>query len=182
MTIVTHSSMMLGRPRCAAFLAMSLDGFIARLDGRVDWLDAYEAPPEDYAAFLASVDTVLIGRETYDLVVTFPEWPYASKRVAVLTHRPPAPRHGESFVAGEPAEVLAGLAASGSRSVYVDGGAVVSQFLAAGLLDELTVTLIPLVLGAGRRLFQGALPERRFSLVESRAYPSGLVRIAYRVS
>ena len=168
------------RPRCAAFLAMSLDGFISRPDGRVDWLDAYPAPPEDYAAFFAGVDTVLVGRATYDLVATFPEWPYGTKRVAVLTHRPPAPRHGEVFLAGEPAEVLAGLAASGSRSVYVDGGAVVSQFLAAGLLDELTVTVIPLVLGAGRRLFQGTLPERRLSLVASRVYPSGLVRITYR--
>jgi len=159
---------------------MSLDGFISRPDGRVDWLDAYPAPPEDYAAFFAGVDTVLVGRATYDLVATFPEWPYGTKRVAVLTHRPPAPRHGEVFLAGEPAEVLAGLAASGSRSVYVDGGAVVSQVLAAGLLDELTVTVIPLVLGAGRRLFQGTLPERRLSLVASRVYPSGLVRITYR--
>jgi dihydrofolate reductase len=168
------------RPRCAAFLAMSLDGFIARPDGRVDWLDAYEAPPEDYAAFIAGVDTLLIGRATYDLVVTFPAWPYEAKRVAVLTHRPQVPRHGETFLAGEPAAVLARLAASGSRSVYVDGGAVVSQYLAAGLLDELTVTVVPLVLGTGRRLFQGTLPERRFSLVENRVYSSGLVRITYR--
>lgn len=169
------------RPRCAAFLAMSLDGFIARPDGRVDWLDAYPAPPEDYAAFFASVDTILVGRATYDLVATFPEWPYGTKRVAVLTHRPPAPIHGETFLAGEPAQVLALLAASGSRSLYVDGGAVVSQFLAAGLLDDLTVTVVPLVLGEGRRLFQGVLPERRLALVESRPFPSGLVRIAYRV-
>lgn len=168
------------RPRCLAFLAVSLDGFIARPDGAVDWLDAYEAPPEEYAAFFAGIDTLLIGRATYDLVVTFPQWPYGSKRVAVLTHRPPAPRHGETFLAGEPGDVLARLSASGSRSVYVDGGAVVSQFLAAGLLDELTVTVVPLVLGAGRRLFQGALPERRFSLADSRAHPSGLVRMHYR--
>ncbi len=121
-----------------------------------------------------------MGRATYDLVLSFPEWPYRSKRVAVLTHRPPQPRHGEAFLAGEPARVLTALGAAGSRSVYVDGGAVVSQFLAAGRLDELTVTIVPLVLGAGRRLFQGALPERRFSLVESRPLPSGLVRITYR--
>ncbi len=170
-------------PRCAAFLAMSLDGFIARADGRVDWLEAYPAPAEDYAAFIASVDTLLVGRATYDLVTTFPEWPYGGKRVVVLTHRPPSrPRHGESFTAGEPAAVRAGLAASGSRSVYVDGGAVVSQFLAAGLLDELTVTVVPIVLGAGRRLFQGSLPERRLALVSSRAYGSGLVRLAYRAA
>jgi dihydrofolate reductase len=170
------------RPRCAAFLAMSLDGFIARPDGAVDWLDGYEAPPGEYAAFFGSIDTVLIGRATYDLVLGFPEWPYASKHVAVLTHRPPVPRHGETFLAGEPADVLGRLAASGSRSVYVDGGDVVSQFLGAGLLHELTVTVVPLVLGAGRRLFQGALPERRFSLVSSRAHPSGLVRIHYQAT
>lgn len=168
------------RPRCAAFLAVSMDGFIARPDGRVDWLESFEAPPEEYASFFAGVDTVLVGRATYDLVATFPEWPYRGKRVAVLTHRPPSPRHGEEFVAGEPAEVLARLAASGSESIYVDGGAVVSQFFAAGLLDELTITSVPIVLGAGRRLFQGALPERRFSLVESRAHASGLVRNVYR--
>jgi dihydrofolate reductase len=168
------------RPRCAAFLAMSLDGFISRPDGSVDWLDHYPAPPEEYASFFGGIDTVLVGRATYDLVLGFPEWPYRDKRVAVLTHRPPTSRHGETFVAGDPAHVLAALAASGTRSAYVDGGAVVSQFLSAGLLDELTVTIVPLVLGAGRRLFQGTLPERRFSLVATRAHPSGLVRIAYR--
>jgi dihydrofolate reductase len=168
------------RPRCAAFLAMSLDGFISRPDGAVDWLDAYPAPPEEYEAFFRSIDTILVGRATYDLVLTFPEWPYRTKRVVVLTHRPPAPVHGETFAAGDPREVLAALAASGSRSVYVDGGAVVSQFLAAGLLDELTVTIVPIVLGAGRRLFQGMLPERRWSLVVSRAHPSGLMRLTYR--
>ncbi len=171
----------MSRPRCAAFLAMSLDGFISRPDGRVDWLDAYPAPPEEYGEFFAGVDTVLVGRETYDLVLGFPEWPYGGKRVAVLTRRPPASRHGERFLAGAPAEVLAALQASGSRSVYVDGGSVVSQWLAAGLLDALTVTVVPLVLGEGRRLFQGALPERRLELAGSRALPSGLVRIDYRL-
>ncbi len=170
----------MARPRCAAFLGMSLDGFISRPDGGVDWLDAYPAPPEDYAAFIEGVDTVLIGRATYDLVVGFPEWPYGKKRVAVLTHRPPPPRHGEVFVSGEPRVVLDGLAVSGSRSVYVDGGAVVSQFLAAGLVDELTVTIIPIVLGDGRRLFQGTLPEMRLTLAASRIYSTGLARLTYR--
>jgi dihydrofolate reductase len=170
------------RPRCAAFLAMSLDGFIARADGGVDWLDAYDAPEEEYARFLARMDTVLVGRATYDLVATFPQWPYGAKRVVVWTHRPAPSLHGEEFVAGAAGEVVSGLARSGSRSVYVDGGAVVSQLLAAGLLDEITVTVVPLVLGEGRRLFQGTLPERRFSLVETRSYPSGLVRIAYRAA
>lgn len=170
------------RPRCSAYLGMSLDGFIARPDGSVDWLMAFPAPMDTFEAFYATVDTVLIGRATYDLVLTFQGPFYEGKRVAVLTHRPPAPRHGETFVAGAPADVLAGLAASGSRSVYVDGGAVVSQFLAAGLLDALTVTIVPIVLGEGRRLFQGTLPERRLAVDSSRAWDSGLVQIAYRVA
>jgi len=168
------------RPRCAAYLGMSLDGFIARPDGGLDWLEGYPPPPGEYQDFLASVDTLLVGRATYEQVLGFPEWPYAEKRVVVLTHRPAVPRHGEAFVAGEPAAVLGGLAAGGSRSVYLDGGAVVSQFLAADLLDRLVVTVVPIVLGAGRRLFQGALPERPLTLVASRAHLSGLVRLEYR--
>lgn len=168
----------MGLPRCAAFLAMSLDGFIARPDGGLDWLHPFDAEEHGYEAFFRSVDSVLVGRGTWDVVAGFPEWPWAGKRVAVLTHRPLEARHGEVVLSGAPAEVLARLGAE-SR-VYVDGGAVVSQFLAAGLLEELTVSVIPIVLGAGVRLFQGALPERRLELASSQAYPSGLVQLRYR--
>jgi dihydrofolate reductase len=167
------------RPRCAAFLAVSLDGFIARPDGGLDWLEPFEGE-HGYTAFIAGVDTILMGRATWEVVAGFPEWPFAGKRVAVLTHRPLAAAHGELALAGTPAAALEALAAAGARSVYVDGGAVVSQFLAAGLLDELTVNLIPTVLGSGIPLFQGALPERRLALQSSRAWPSGLVQSRYR--
>jgi len=166
-------------PSCAAFLAVSLDGFIARPDGGLDWLEPFQAE-HGYQAFFRSVDWVLIGRATWEVVVAFPEWPFAGKRVAVLTHRPLEARHGETAISGPPAEALARLEAEGARRVYVDGGAVVSQFLAAGLLDELTVNVVPIVLGEGLRLFQGVLPERRLSLASSQAYPSGLVQLRYR--
>ncbi len=171
----------MSRPRCSAFLAASLDGFIARPDGALDWLQPFETSGEDYgfAAFFASVDALVIGRGTYDAVLGFPAWPYRGKRVVVLTHRPPAPRHGETFASGPPAEVLAPLGAAGVRQVYVDGGATVSSFLAAGLLDDLAVSVIPVVLGDGVRLFQPPLPERKLVLRDARPFPSGLVRLRY---
>ncbi len=169
------------RPRCSAFLAASLDGFVARPDGGLDWLARFEASGEDhgFAEFLGSVDALVVGRGTYDAVLGFPAWPYAGKRVVVLTHRPPAPRHGETFAFGAPEEIVASLGAAGARRLYVDGGATVSSFLRAGLLDDLTVSVIPVVLGEGIRLFQPPLPERALALGEARAFPSGLVRLRY---
>jgi dihydrofolate reductase len=166
-------------PRCVAFLAVSLDGFIARPDGGLDWLTPFQGE-HGYTAFFATVDTLLVGRATWEVVAGFPAWPWDGKRVAVLTHRPLPARHGEVALSGTPAEVVAVLAEAGARAIYVDGGAVVSQFLAAGLLDELTLNLVPVVLGEGIPLFQGHVGERRLALVSSRAFPSGLVQLGYR--
>jgi len=168
------------RPTCAAFLAMSLDGYIARADGRFDFLDPFHGEDHGYEPFFAGVDALLVGRATWEVVAAFPEWPYGDKRVAVLTHRPLPGRHGELALAGPPGEALARLGAEGVRRVYVDGGSVVSQVYAAGLLDELTISVVPLVLGDGIRLFQPPLPERRLALVGSESYRSGLVQLRYR--
>jgi dihydrofolate reductase len=169
------------RPHCSAFLAASVDGFVARPGGGLDWLKVVEAPGEDYgfAEFFRSVDALVVGRATYDVVLGFPEWPYAGKRVVVLTHRPPPPRHGEAFASGAPEGIAAALGAAGARRAWIDGGATVSAFLRAGLLDDLTVSVVPVVLGEGIRLFQPPLPERTMALREARAFPSGLVRLRY---
>lgn len=169
------------RPHCAVFVATSLDGYIALPDGSVEWLDAVRLDGEDYGfdAFFASVDTLLMGRLTWETVVRMGEWPYAGKRVVVLTHRPAEARHGELFRAGGPAELLAALHAEGARRVYVDGGQVISAFLREGLVDELTLSIIPTLLGHGIPLFRGELPRRALRLVGSRAYPSGLVQLRY---
>jgi dihydrofolate reductase len=172
---------MMARPHCAVFIATSLDGFIALPDGSVKWLDAVRLDGEDYGfdAFFASVDTLLMGRLTWETVLRLGEWPYAGKRVVVLTHRPAEGRHGESFRAGEPAALLAQLRAEGARRVYVDGGQVISQFLREGRVDELTVSIVPTLLGQGTRLFQGELPRRALRLASSHVYPSGLVQLRY---
>lgn len=170
------------RPQCSVYLAASVDGFIARPDGGLDWLEAVHREGEDYgyAEFVRSIDAHVVGRKTYDAVLGFGAWPYAGKRVVVLTRRPPAPRHGEEFYAGDPGALLERLAREGVRRAYVDGGDVVRQFLAARLVDDLTLSVIPLLLGQGVPLFGGALPEQGLTLEEARSYPSGLVRLRYR--
>lgn len=176
--------MVADRVRCSAFLAMSLDGFIARKDGAIDWLARVELPGEDYGfqRFFGSVDTLAIGRNTWEVASGFEPWPYQGKRCVVLTHRPLEAKHGEEGFAGSARQLVEALAARGARHVYVDGGQVVRQFLSAGLLDALTVSIIPLVLGEGIPLFGEALSERGLVLEESRSWPSGLVQVRYRVA
>jgi len=171
------------RPRCSAYIAASLDGFIARADDGLDWLDAVQRPGEDYgfAAFFASVEVLLLGRNTWEVARRFDPWPYGGKRCVVLTGRPAEGEHGETFHAGDPAPLLARLHAEGVKRAYVDGGVTVARFLAAGLLDDLTVSLIPVLLGAGIRLFPGGYAERPLELTGSRNFPSGLVQVDYRV-
>ncbi len=167
--------------RTLAFLGMSLDGFIAGPDDELDWLERGGGPPEDngFADFFASMGALLIGRRTWEVVSRFPAWPYQGKRVFVLTRRPGEWLHGERFVEGAPGRVLAALGDEGVRSVYVDGGQVVSQYLAAGLLDELTVSILPVVIGRGIRLFEDAGPERWLDLASSRVFGSGMVQLRY---
>lgn len=172
----------MNRPVTAAFLAMSLDGFIARPDGRYDFLDPFHGEDHGFEPFFAGVDALLLGRATWEVVAGLGDWPYGRKRVAVLTHRPLPARHGERALSGAPVDALARLAAEGVRRVYVDGGSVVSQVLAAGLLDELTVSVVPLVLGEGIRLFQSPLPERRLALAGCQPYRNGLVQLRYRAA
>lgn len=165
--------------RCSVFIATSLDGFIARKDGSLDWLEIAASDPDDhgYTAFMASVDTLVVGRGTYDTVLGFPDWPYAGKRVIVMTNRPVELCHGAEAFAGSPRELVAML--GDARRVYVDGGNVIRQFLDAELIDDVTLSLIPIALGEGIPLFEGR--EHRFELESQQAWPSGLVQLRLRV-
>ena len=175
------------RPQCSVFIAASLDGFIARADGALDWLSVVERAHEDYGyrAFFDGVDALVMGRRTYDTVLGFDAWPYQGKRCVVLTHSPPAARRrDEEFAGGAPGALLQRLAAEGVRRVYVDGGAVIRQFLAEGLVDDLTLSVIPVLLGGGIRLFEGGAAssgDRALRLIEARPFESGLVRLRYEL-
>lgn len=186
----------------SVYIATSLDGFIARDDGAIDWLELVHAPGEDYgyARFFGSLDAIVVGRATYDVASGFDPFPYTGKRCVVMTRRPLAPRAGVETFAGDPRELAVRLARDGSERVYVDGGDVIRQFLAAGLVTDLTLSVVPVLLGSGRRLFggQGALGrsgdggdggetprarlgDTRLDLVECRGFPSGLAQLVYRV-
>ena len=130
------------RPKCSVYIAASLDGFIARPDGGLDWLSAVERPGEDYGykGFFDSVDALVIGRKTYDVVLGFEKWPYENKRCVVVTHVPPAPKHGETFHSNALPTLLAQLSHEGVRRIYVDGGALIRSFLAADLVDDVTLS------------------------------------------
>lgn len=168
-------------PICSVFIAVSIDGYIARLDGSIDWLASVQQQGEDYgyAQFAASVDTLVLGRKTYDTALGFDAWPYAGKRCVVLTHASLTSRHGEEFFNGGARALVEQLARAGARRVYVDGGAVIRQFLAAQLIEDLTLSVIPILLGNGIPLFQGGA-EQSFTLDEARSWPTGLAQLRYR--
>lgn len=169
--------------RCTVYVGASIDGFIARKDGAIDWLHEKPLPGEDYGyqEFFDTVDVMVMGRATFDLAMGFPTWPYAGKPVTVLTTRPmPAELpDGVSVDAGTPEEVAARLEANGYRHAYVDGGVTIQRFLAAGLIDQLIVTRLPVLIGEGIPLF-GALPDDLWwQHQETRSFANGFVKSTY---
>ncbi len=175
--------------QASVFIATSLDGFIARADGALDWLPGAEGAPlaEDngYGAFIATVDVVVVGRGTYEKVLTIGEWPYGRMPVRVLTTRPldfpAALTPTVATMSGPPAEIVAALSRQGFRHAYVDGGRTIQGFLAAGLVQKLTLTRVPVLLGGGIPLF-GALPrDIPLRHVRTRSFASGLVQSEYDV-
>jgi dihydrofolate reductase len=170
------------RPLVSAFLGVSLDGFIAGEGGDLSWLEEHSSDPPEatgYTALMAEVDVLVMGRNTHDAVRGFEPWPYPGRRLVVLTHRPLEVRHGEERFDGPLQELLARLGREGCRHAYLDGGSAVRQGLAAGLVDRLTLSWLPVVLGRGVPLFGPELPRRRWRLEWSRSLPSGLVQACY---
>lgn len=177
------------RPRCRVFIATSLDGFIARPDGRIDWLEAAQrraAVPagEDfgYADFIAGIDAVVMGRLSFEQVLGFDPWPY-ERPVIVMSRRGVEVPHELADRVGvsdeAPAALVERLGASGLRALYIDGGQTIRAFLAEGLIDEMTVTTVPVLIGEGRPLFGPLAADRPWTLSASRAWPCGYVQSTY---
>src|SRR5882724_8241643 len=136
----------------SVFVGTSVDGFIARPNGALDWLMSFEGEPHGYDEFFASIDALVIGRKTFETVLSFPAWPYGDKRVIVLSSRPldlSVAKGAVEQMAGAPADVIAQLAASGAHHIYVDGGITIQQFLREGLVQRLVITRVPVLIGEG---------------------------------
>ncbi len=170
------------------FIATSLDGFIARPDGDIDWLHEIDAAGEDhgYDAMMESVDGLIMGRKTFEKVLTFQDWPY-TKPVFVLSRTldadaiPATLREFIKVTTAEPQVLMAELNQKGWHSVYVDGGQTIQSFLRNGLIDTLRIARLPRLIGRGVPLFGMLETDVFLEHVETRSFSSGLVSSLYRV-
>ncbi|SJZ80001.1 Dihydrofolate reductase [Enhydrobacter aerosaccus] len=165
-------------------IAVSLDGKIARPDGSFDWLEGYPAEEFGIGAFLAGVDGILMGRQTYEAIRRMGDWPYPGKRTIVMTHRPlPDPPEGVEARSGDLGAVAAGFEQGGCRRVWIEGGSQVIQgMIAARRFDVLEMALIPIVLGDGIPLFRPGTPELHLRLASCTQRSRGALHLVYEVA
>lgn len=170
--------------QASVFIGATLDGFIARPNGDLDFLPPGGGEPHGYAEFFVSVDALVIGRKTFETVLSFPEWPYAHKPVIVLSSRPLDLSQVSGRVeqmAGDPVEIVSRLAARGFHQLYIDGGVTIQEFLRAGLIQRLIVTRVPVLIGHGVPLFGTLDRDVKLHHIETKQYASGLVKSEYLV-
>ncbi|MDD2055358.1 dihydrofolate reductase family protein [Pseudomonas putida] len=177
--------------QCSVFIAASLDGFIARPDGDIEWLHRpeYECSRLNgvtYDDFMATVDALVMGRNTFDKVLSFPEWPYANTPVFVLSRQgvsvPPTLEGKVQVLSGAPVSIVEQLSARGFKHLYIDGGQTIQAFLAADLINEIILTRIPVLLGQGIALFGEGNRERALRLISTSASENGFVQSHYQVA
>jgi len=167
------------------YIGTSLDGFIARTDGGIDWLMKFADADAigSYNEFIADIDVMVIGRGTFETVLGFPSWPY-NKPVFVLSSTikevPDSLKDKATILSLEPAELLRHLSNQGFEAAYVDGGKVIQSFLAADLIDTLIIATIPVLIGSGIPLFGSLDTDINFEHVRTSTYPNGLVRSYYK--
>lgn len=167
------------------YIASSLDGFIAGPDDDLSFLSRVEQEGEDYgyAAFMQQVDTVLVGRRTYDKVMSMvPVFPHAHLETWVIT-RTARPSLGKlNFYTGDIPSLVHTLKSRAGQTIFCDGGAqLIHSLLTAQLVDEIILSIVPVLLGKGIRLFTDSFPEQSLQLLSSRSFTSGLVQLHYRV-
>ncbi len=168
----------------SVFIGTSVDGFIARPNGSFDFLPADGGEPHGYTEFMAGIDAIVIGRNTFETVLAFPGWPYGDTRVVVLSSRPLDLSGIDGVVEqvnGSPTEIVAQLAARGIHHLYVDGGITIQRFLREGLVDRFIITRVPVLIGEGIPLFGTVPHDVLLEHVATRSFPSGLVQSEYNV-
>jgi dihydrofolate reductase len=170
----------------SVYIATSLDGFIARKDGEIDWLPVPSEGGEDYgyAEFISTIDHIVMGRNTFEKVLSFGGWHY-EKKVIVLTSRnltlPPDLTEKVESASLPPRELVRQLEQRGSRHIYLDGGLTIQRFLREGLVNEMTITTIPVLIGEGLPLFGPLDKDIKLELLESKSFKNGLVQNRYKI-
>ena len=176
--------------KASVFIATSLDGFIARENGDIDWLPSPDSNASDedygYKEFMATVDVLVMGRKTFEKALTFGKWPYGSKPVVVLSSGPvqvPG-KIAESVEAMScsPTELVSRLAERGAGHLYIDGGKTIQGFLDAGLIQQIIITRVPTLIGSGIPLFGPLKHDIKLRHIETRQFASGFVQSKYTVT
>jgi dihydrofolate reductase len=164
------------------YIAMSLDGYIAKHDGNLDFLNIVNTPGEDfgYANFLNTVDTVIWGRKTFDKVLSFGiAIPHTDKQLFVVS-KTRTGAHEHAIYNNNVIELVKQLKSEEGKDIYCDGGAeIIAQLLKHQLIDRIIVSVIPHLLGSGIRLFSDNLTEQSLKFNYSISFPCGLVQLHY---
>lgn len=172
------------RRKVQLYIAASLDGYIAGPGGDMSYLDIVAAEGEDYgySEFISDVDTVIMGRKTYEWVMTqVEELPHADKKTYIITRSSRPPEGKTEFYNGSLTGLVTRLKSTDGKNIFVDGGAeIVNQLLAAGLIDEIFISVIPVLLAGGTRLFNDGIPHTKLDYISSRHFDSGLVQLNYK--
>ncbi len=176
----------MNKRKVIVFIACSADGYIAGKEDNLEFLSIVEAPPEDYgyAAFVSTVDTVIMGRKTYDKVLSFGvPFPHQERTCFVISASRKGKDEHVTFWNDDPEKLIDQLQKQEGTSIFVDGGAAtIHALLKKGLIDEFIISIIPHFLGSGIRLFADDFPEQSLKLTDSKTFPSGLVQLWYQKS
>ncbi|MBU2705107.1 dihydrofolate reductase [Zooshikella marina] len=172
----------------SVYIATSVDGFIARKNGDIDWLeqagDGNNTTDFGYEDFMSSVTCLVMGRKTFEKVLSFPEWPYEKKRVILLSRTcssiPPELEGKVELYSGEISALVDRLKYEGEQRVYIDGGVTIQSFLKAGLVDDITITRIPVIIGEGLPLFAQTGHDISLTHIATKAYDNGFVQSTYQ--
>ncbi|MBA2655436.1 MAG: dihydrofolate reductase [Tatlockia sp.] len=176
--------------KCSVFIATSLDGFIAREDGAIDWLmkaNALAPPDEDggYQVFISTVDALIMGRHSFEKVLSFEPWPYGELPVVVMSSQPlKIPNHLKNSVSTSsetPTELVKRLTSGGFKHLYIDGGITIQNFIDDNLINELTITIIPVLLGSGRSLFGTFAHDIELKQLATQTFSGGFVQVKYKI-
>ena len=171
-------------PKIILFIACSLDGYIARPDGDIEWLSKVERKDEDYgySKFIESIDAIAMGSNTYRQVLGFGEWPYEGKTTFVFSKsRLHTDRPDILFMPDSLESSILNMEARGFDNIWLmGGGELISSFYRSGLIDEYMISIVPFILGKGIRLFGDTEKEADLKLVSSKKYDSGLVQVHYK--
>ena len=178
-------------PKCSVFIATSLDGFIARNNGSIDWLikaNNLAAPDEDggYKLFISKIDALVMGRNSFEKILSFESWPYGKLPVIVMSNRSieiPLKLKNHVYVSSEtPDNLVKRLSSEGFKHLYIDGGITIQNFLACHLINELTITIVPVLLGSGRALFGNLPHDIELKHIATHTFEGGFVQIKYEIA